>query len=1345
MSTITGNPIKQSPISLNDMKALADKGDFGPYTISGQIYETKAIPMKRKGGFLNKGGIYDGKDEIQFQIFHDDELPFKEGQYVLLAGELVKNQYTNWEWAMDVLAAQEYENPKKAEKDSAEFTRVELQSFLRMSRMRSTLDYDTYFEHVSKLGHTHAIISDTASVQGFPEAYKVSKKHGVQLILGATMPLASEDNKVAYNPCENPLRGTTFVTFDVETTGLSAVNDLIIEIGAIKQRDGETLERFQRFIKIDRPIPAIITDLTGITQEMCNNYGVPLKDAIEDFDSFIGDSILAAHNATFDRDFIAEGYKQVGKDFSLENRTFVDTMEISRSLEPEAKGHRLNQVAKRMAKKFDNEVKALKRETKAINRSLKMNEKKKNMTDEEVTQAENRIQEIEERIVFCNEEMQNLALNNHHRADEDAEVTGYVLMHMIPELEQQGITHIHQLNSLLGNEAYKRSFTNDITIIALNEIGKKNLYKIITQSHVDQNHRGPRATKTLINKYREGLLIGSGSHEGPLFKLVTEKPIEQAIEEAKFYDYIEIQDAKIAEHLVLENKINTFDVIENAWKKIYAIGTKLNKPVVATGHVHYLEDSEEEAINHNILLYHSNASMADDKRAGRVAALRKHRHYRTTDEMLNVFPWLGEEARYKVVVENSRMIAEQVEDFPCVPDALYPPKIDGANEELRQLALTTSEELYGSPLPEYVSARLEKELNSIIGHGFGVIYLISQKLVKNSIDNGYLVGSRGSVGSSFVATMTGITEVNPLKPHYVSKTSKWHVFFDHPEIGSGYDLPTCFADLLNSELYSEECIEHVLTRFSESLGKSKEETIEVMRKHITNTCPLTGTPGLIRDGQDIPFETFLGFKGDKVPDIDLNFSGEYQTTSHKYVEELFGSKYVFRAGTIGTVQDKKAYGYVMSYAEDNGLKWSGNKIGRIAKILNGARATSGQHPGGILVVPDYMEAEDFTPVQHPAEDPSKGVRTSHFDFHTIHDNILKLDILGHDDPTIVRMLQDLTGVDPTTVAPNDPMALKLFTEPSEALKIDMKLITANTGTLGVPEFGTDFVQQMIEDTSPKKFAELIKISGLSHGTDVWLGNAKDLIDKKVATIANVIDTRDAILVYLEQMGLESSLAFTIMESVRKGKGLKPEWEEEMKKYNVPDWYINSCKLIKYMFPKAHAAAYVLSAMRIANFKVYHPIEFYTAVLSVRYGEESIKELNQEPAELRMRITELNSEISQLKNRNEKNKAGKVETLKKAMELFLEAKVRGIKFGDISLEKSQPFNYSIHDGVIIPPFTSISGLGQVAAISLREEFDRKPFISIEDMNNRTGVTNTNIGVLRDMGCLEEIEEVQCTLF
>lgn len=1343
MENILGKKkITQAPVSIQSVVDEAEKGNLGPFVVKGQVFEVNIIKTRR-GGYINKCAIFDGLDEIAFQAFSDDELNISENDYLLIQGEAVKNEYTSWEWALDISLAEKIIIPKNIEKDLAKTTRVELQSFLQMSKMRSTLSYDEYFEYLASIGHTHGAITDTAGVQGFPEAYKASKKHGVQLILGATVPLASEDNKVAYNPIDKPLRGTTYVSFDVETTGLSSVDDRVIEIGAIKQRDGETLERFQCFVKVDIPIPKFTTELTGITQKMIDEHGISLKNAIEMFDDFIGDAILVAHNATFDRDFISESYKQVDMDFKVDQRTFVDTLEISRSLEPDARGHRLNQVTKRMVKEFDNEVKELKKELKSIERELKANSKKKADLQEDLSDLNNRAEEIQKRIQFLNGEMKNLNLENHHRADEDSEVTGYALMQMIPKLEALGITNINQLNDLLQGEAYKRSFPKEVSLLALTEVGKKNLFRILTQSHVDQNHRGPRATKTLINKYREGLLVGSGSHHGLLFELVTNKPIEQAIEDAKFYDYIEIQPSEIAGHLVQEDRIGSMEQIETAWKKIYAIGTKLNKPVVATGHVHYL--NKEDSMYHNILLYHEVAGLDPEKRNGRLKALREQRHLRTTEEMMNAFPWLDEQKRYEVVVENTRKIAEKVEDFPSVPDALYPPKIDGANEELRELAYNTAKSIYGQELPEYVKARLEKELNSIIGNGFAVIYLISQKLVKNSIDNGYLVGSRGSVGSSFVATMTGITEVNPLKPHYVSKSNSWNVFFDHPEIGSGYDLPTCFSVLLDENSYSESCQNHVIERFAKSFGKSKEETIAILKNHKENTCPITGEQGLIRDGQDIPFETFLGFKGDKVPDIDLNFSGEYQTTSHKYVEELFGKKYVFRAGTIGTVAEKKAFGYVASYAEENGLKWSILKIRRFAKILNGAKATSGQHPGGILVVPDYMEAEDFTPVQHPAEDASKGVRTSHFDFHTIHDNILKLDILGHDDPTIIRMLQDLTGIDPTTVAPNDPMALKLFTAPEDALGINMKDISSSTGTLGVPEFGTEFVQQMIEDTKPTKFAELIKISGLSHGTDVWLGNAKNLIDDGTCTISEVIDTRDAIMVYLQQMGLDDLMAFKIMEDVRKGKGLKPEYIEEMKKQNVPDWYIKSCQLIKYMFPKAHAAAYVLSAMRIANFKVYHPKEFYAAVLSVRYGDEDITELNQEPSVLRTRIVELTSEISKLKNSGEANRAGKRQKLKNAMELMLEAKVRGVKFGSISLEKSNSLKYTIHDGIITPPFISIPGLGEVAAISLREEFDNKPFTSVDDMNNRTGVTKTNIGVLRDMGCLERIEDIQCTLF
>ncbi|MDA1674638.1 exonuclease domain-containing protein [Bacillus cereus group sp. TH152-1LC] len=1350
METIFGK-ITTPSSSIKQLLEQAEQNIFDPATIYGQAYLVD-IGTTRTGKIRFKGEIFDGNDEVKFQAFlnaekYPDGISLKSGAYVAMQGELIKNQYTGWDWALEVNAVVKVD-PPKIEKDPAELPRVELQSFLQMSKMRSATSYDDYFARLSALGHKYGAVTDIHSVQGYPSAYSAAKKNGVQMIFGTTATLASEDNKVVYGEeLYMPLLEPVYVSFDVETTGLSAVNDSIIEIGATKIQNGKVLERYQAFVQTDKPISTFTTELTGITQEQVDN-GITLEEAIRRFDSFIEDAILIAHNATFDRDFIVESYKKLGLTFP--EKTIIDTLEIGRSLEPDSKSNRLNVVAKRYLKRIEASVKELKAELKAPEKLIKDYEKdqkakkpKNEISEFDYHQAKSLQASLKDKITHLNQRILELTLDKHHRADQDAEVTGHIFTEMIYELQAMGYTSISELNKLLGDDVFKRAFAKEITIIATNEIGKKNLYKILSLSHQKYLHRIPRVTKTMLNEHREGILIGSGSHDGPLFELVVNKPIEQAMEEAKFYDFLEIQPSDIAQHLVAANSISSKEEIETAWKKIYAIGKKLEKPIIATGHVHYLNNTENDTLFHNVLQYHEDSKLSINRRKGRKGVEQVGRHLRNTQEMMDSFPWLSPEAQYEVVVTNSNWVAEQCEAMSPVPDKLYPPKIDGANEELRNLATETAQSLYGNPLPEYVKARLDKELDSIIGHGFGVIYLISQKLVKNSNDNGYLVGSRGSVGSSFVATMTGITEVNPLKPHYVSKTSKWHVFFDHEDIASGYDLPLYFGELLDENKYSESCRKHVIEKIAESLHMSEEQAIEVMKNHIPDTCPLTGQEGLIRDGQDIPFETFLGFKGDKVPDIDLNFSGEYQTTSHKYVEELFGEKYVFRAGTIGTVADKKAYGYVASYGEENEHNWSPLRINRLKMGIEGAKNTSGQHPGGILVVPDYMEPEDFTPVQYPAEDSSKGVRTSHFDFHSIHDNILKLDILGHDDPTIIRMLQDLTGIDPKTVAPNNEMALKLFTAPEEALGISMNDIVAETGTLGVPEFGTEFVQQMILDTKPTTFAELVKISGLSHGTDVWLGNAKDLIDQGVCTLKSVIDTRDNIMVYLMQKRLDPSLSFTIMESVRKGKGLTADMESAMIEYEVPVWYLESCKKIKYMFPKAHAAAYVLSAMRIANFKVFHPKEFYAAVLSVRYNDENIRELNLEPKELKAKIKEYDAEIKVLNNK-EPNKANRMKRTMGAMKLVLEAKVRGVEFGPVSIENSHASKYIIKDGVLIPPFVGIEGLGLNAAELIHEEFQKEPFKSTEDMKVR-GIKPSVMDKLRDFNCLEKIEDVQYYLF
>lgn len=1343
---IVGRKIN-SPIKSIDEILSGDKQ--GIFVAQGEVFGFNS--RKINDNYVNSGIIEDSKGGvIRFQHnWTEKPLKIEDGDYITVQGKIIVDKYANNDWSVECTSIERVLIPLNEKTDTAEIKRTELALHSEFSRMSGVASAEKIVKKIKNFGHEVFAITDNENVQIYPSIYSEAKKEGIKVIFGVKLNLVDSSKKFVYNSTNQSIDNSTLIAFDVETTGLSVNYRSLTELGATLRYPDGTFERFQCFVKPDEEIPTFITELTGITNEMVREEGLPLEEAVKQFHEFINKkgAILIAHNAPFDRDWMKVAYEKLGLEFP--KLPIIDTLPLSRFLREGAKSHRLNNVASSYGKQRSETLDLKKKELNQLKKQEEPTEEElETISFLEWEQNKNeRIAILENEIQELNIIIKNLHLKNHHRANEDAEVTIHVFTEMLKEESLKDCETLNDLNALIPKDAYKHEFSKEIPLLVQNEVGLKNLYKLITLSHINRLYRSkPLITKEDLEEHREGILIGSGSYLGPLFEATDKKPIEQAIEEASFYDYIEIEPSLIAEHQIVEGNLANIKEVDETWHKIYKIAKKLNKPVVATGHVHYLE--ENDFVYHNILLYHFTPSNQTpyERRMGRKGFERKHKHLRTTKEMLDCFPYLSKEERYEIVVTNSRMIADRCKMVQPVPDGLFAPEIEGANEELEELAIRTAKEIYGENLPEIVKARLDKELKSIIGNGFAVIYLISQKLVKNSMDNGYLVGSRGSVGSSFVATMTGITEVNPLKPHYVSKHSNWNVFFDHEDIASGFDLPTYLGDLLNEERYSKSCIEHVVEKMSKSFNKTNEETVELMKNHIRNSCPITGKEGLVRDGQDIPFETFLGFKGDKVPDIDLNFSGEYQTTSHKYVEELFGEKFVFRAGTIGTVADKMAYGYIKSYAEENDKDWSNAKIEIMKPKVQGTKRTSGQHPGGIIVVPTNKDVEDFTPLQHPANKPEEGIRTSHFDFHSIHDNLLKLDILGHDDPTILRRLFETTGIDPKTVAPNDEKALMLFTNPSKALGIDMNDITAKTGTLGVPEFGTKFVQEMILDTKPTTFDELMRISGLSHGTDVWLGNAKDLITNGICTLKSVIDTRDNIMVFLMQKGMEPSLAFKIMESVRKGKGLTEEWIEEMKKYNVPDYYIQSCLKIKYMFPKAHAAAYVLSAMRIANFKVYYPTEFYTAILSVRSHKEISKEIIQKPEQLRQHIASLSSEIDRLKGLGEKNKAGRIEDTKNAAELVLEAIVRGVKFGSIDLDKSHATRYIIDENnVIIPPFSSIAGIGDEKAKKAQEERDVKTFSSVEDLKSRGGFTNTNISALRELGCLKGIEDIQCTFF
>jgi len=1103
--------------------------------------------------------------------------------------------------------------------------RIELHAHTHMSSMDSVCSASDLVKQAGKFGHEAIAITDHAVVQAFPDAFSAGKKHGVKILYGVEINLVNDGVPTAYNPSHVSLDDATYVVFDVETTGLSAVYDTIIELAAVKIHNGEIIDRFERFANPHHPLSATTIELTGITDEMVKD--APNIDIVlREFKEWMEDGILVAHNASFDMGFIQMGFKKY--EIGITENGVIDTLELARNLYPDFKNYRLNTLCK----KFD------------------------------------------------------INLTQHHRAIYDAEATGFLMIKMLKDASEQGMNYHDELNNNMGKgDAYKRARPSHATLLATNETGLKNLFKIVSFSHIHYHHRVPRVPKSLLMKHREGLLVGSACDKGEVFEASVQKSPEEAEKLMEFYDYIEVMPPEVLLHLVELEIVRNEQHLREVISKLIKMAEKVEKIVVGTGNVHHLQ--KEDQIYRKILVGSQ----------GGANPLNRHRlpdvHFRTTDEMLKAFAFLGEEKAKEIVVTNTKKISSLIEDIKPIKDDLYTPKIEGAEDEVREMSYSMARSIYGEDLPEIVEARLEKELKSIIGHGFAVIYLISHKLVKKSLDDGYLVGSRGSVGSSLVATMTEITEVNPLPPHYVCPNCKHSEFFNDGSVGSGFDLPN-------------------------------------------KDCPECGT-SYKKDGHDIPFETFLGFKGDKVPDIDLNFSGEYQPTAHNYTKVLFGEDYVYRAGTIGTVADKTAYGYVRGYANDHNLMLRGAEFDRLAMGCTGVKRTTGQHPGGIIVVPDYMDIYDFSPIQFPADDVKSEWKTTHFDFHSIHDNLLKLDILGHDDPTVIRMLQDLSGIDPKTIPTDDPEVMKIFAGP-EPLGVSEDQIGCKTGTYGIPEFGTKFVRQMLEDTKPSTFSELVQISGLSHGTDVWLGNASELINSGTCSLSEVIGCRDDIMVYLIYQGLEPSLAFKIMESVRKGKGVPPEWEEEMRNNKVPSWYIDSCKKIKYMFPKAHAAAYVLMAVRIAYFKVHHPILYYAAYFTVRAEDFDIEAMVAGPTAIKVKIDEV--AIKGL------DASVKERSLMTVLELALEMCERGFSFERIDLYKSSADEFLVNGNKLIPPFNSIPGLGTNAAKNIVIAREEGEFLSKEDLQQRSKISKTVLEYLDKQGCLQNLpDQNQLSLF
>lgn len=1197
-------------------------------TIQGYVFDAETREL-RSGRTLSTFKVTDYTNSIMVKMFARDKedavllQTLKKGMWVKVRGSIQNDTFVR---DLVMIANDINEIKPAVRQDTSPEKRIELHLHTPMSQMDAVSSVSSLVGQAKKWGHSAVAITDHAVAQSFPEAYSAGKKNDIKVLYGVEINLVDDGVPIAYNVQDRYLPDATYVVFDVETTGLSAVYDTIIELAAVKIKNGEIIDRFESFANPHHRLSATTIDLTGITDDMVAN-APNVDEVLRNFKDWAEDDILVAHNASFDMGFLNVGYKQLLGSGKAVNPV-IDTLELGRFLYPEMKSHRLNTLAK----KFD------------------------------------------------------IELTQHHRAIFDAEATGYLLLRMLKDAQAKGIENHNQLNDNMGQgNSYQRARPYHAILLAQNETGLKNLFKLVSLSHIDYFYRVPRVPRSQLIKHREGILVGSACDRGEVFEGMMQKSPEEVEDIAAFYDYIEVQPPEVYRHLIQLDYIKDEIALKEIISNLVNLGEKLEKPVVATGNVHYLQP--EDKIYRKILV----------NSQGGANPLNRHElpnvHFRPTNEMLDCFQFLGEETARKIVIDNTHLVADLIEEIKPIKDDLYTPKIEGADDEIREMSYSMAKSIYGDNLPEIVEARLEKELKSIIGHGFAVIYLISHKLVKRSLDDGYLVGSRGSVGSSLVATMTEITEVNPLPPHYVCPECKHSEFFNDGSVGSGFDLP------------NKDCTE---------CGAKYH-----------------------KDGHDIPFETFLGFKGDKVPDIDLNFSGEYQPRAHNYTKDLFGEDNVFRAGTIGTVAEKTAYGYVKGYAADNNLMLRNAEVDRLVQGCTGVKRNTGQHPGGIIVVPDYMDIYDFSPIQYPADATGSEWKTTHFDFHSIHDNLLKLDILGHDDPTVIRMLQDLSGIDPKTIPTDDKEVMKIFSG-TESLGVTEEQIMCKTGTLGIPEFGTRFVRQMLEDTKPTTFSELVQISGLSHGTDVWLGNAQELIHDNTCTLSEVIGCRDDIMVYLIYQGLEPSFAFKIMESVRKGKGLTPEMVEEMKKNEVPDWYISSCLKIKYMFPKAHAAAYVLMAVRIAYFKVHHALLYYSAYFTVRADDFDIETMVKGSEPVKAKIVEINQKGLEA--------SPKEKSLLTVLELALEMCERGYSFQKVDLYRSSATDFLIDGNSLIPPFNSIPGLGTNAAINIVKARQDGEFLSKEDLQQRGKVSKTIIEYLDKQGCLEALpDQNQLSLF